>query len=99
MMNIKCLKLVSGEELIGTFVEQSATHVTLSDVSAVMMMPTQTPGQISLGLMPFLPYSEQNKFEIARDKIVVMFEPNIDMINNYNRKYGSGIQVVNSLKM
>ena len=98
-MNIKCLKLMSGEELIGSVIGETASDITLSGVSAVMMMPGQTPGQISLGLMPFLPYSESEQFVFPKDKILIVFDPNVDMVNNYNRKHGAGIQVVSSLKM
>ena len=98
-MTIKCLKLVTGEEVIGQFVDNATADVTLSGVSAIMMMPGQTPGQISLGLMPFLPYAESEEFTFPRDKIMVMFDPNTDMVNNYNRKHGAGIQVVSSLNM
>lgn len=98
-MNIQCLKLITGEEVIGTLVSNSEKEVVLSGVSAIMMMPGQTPGQISLGLMPFLPYAESEQFAFAKDKVLVEFEPNMDMINNYSRKHGAGIQVVGSLNM
>lgn len=85
--------------MIGSLVNETSTDVTLSGVSAVMMMPGQTPGQIGLGLMPFLPYAESEQFTFPRDKILIAFDPNMEMINNYNRKHGAGIQVVSSLKM
>lgn len=98
-MTIKCLKLVTGEEVIGECVNETSTWVTLSGVSAIMMMPGQAPGQISLGLMPFLPYADKEEFVFPTDKILVVFEPNMEMVNNYNRKHGAGIQVVSSLNM
>lgn len=93
MDKIVCFKLISGEEVIGTLVE----HNTLKDVAAVMMMPSQAgDGRVSLGLLPFLPYADDNKFTFAENSIVVRFEPNTDMVNNYNRVYGAGIQIAKS---
>lgn len=93
MSNIMCLKLMSGEELIGTVVNNN----TLKDVAAVMMMPSQAgDGRVSLGLLPFLPYADTNEFTFAENCIVTRFEPNTEMINNYNRVYGAGIQIAKS---
>ena len=98
-MKIKCLKLINGEEVIGQFVDNGTQDVTLSGVSSIMMMPGQTPGQISLGLMPFLPYADKEEFTFPADKILIKFDPNMEMMNNYSRKHGAGIQVVSSLSM
>lgn len=98
--NIICLKLMSGEELVGTFDESktSDTMVGIKDVASIIMMPGAGNGQqYGLGLAPFLGYSEDAAFQIARSAIVVTHEPNIDMINNYNRLFGAGIQVVGTL--
>jgi len=98
MSDIKCLKLISGEEVIGNLVVSKEGSVELKDVAAVMMMPSQSGnGSVSLGLMPFLPYADTKSIVFARASIVVEFDPNLDMINNYNRMFGSGIQIAKSL--
>lgn len=98
--NIICLKLMSGEELVGTMVadKTNETFVGIKEVASIIMMPGAGNGQqYGLGLAPFLGYSESDTFQIARTAIVVTHEPNIDMINNYNRLFGAGIQVVGTL--
>jgi hypothetical protein len=91
---IKCFKISSGEEIIGNVTESTETHVTIDDVASVLMMPGGAGGQrVQLGLAPFLPYSEDGKFTINKSYVIVEFEPNTDMINNYNRIFGSGIQI------
>lgn len=98
--NIICLKLMSGEELVGTFVTDMTNDavVGIKDVASIIMMPGAGNGQqYGLGLAPFLGYSDTGTFQIARAAIVVTHEPNIDMINNYNRLFGAGIQVVGTL--
>jgi len=96
-MSVICLKMSSGEELIGTLVNETDEFVHIKEVSAVMMMQGEVPGQFRMGLMPFLPYSESEEFTIAKRAVVTQFAPSIEMINNYNRKHGAGIQVVQTL--
>lgn len=95
---IKCLKISSGEEIVGSVAEETETHITLDNVASVLMMPGGQGGQqVQLGLAPFLPYSEDGKFKINKTFVMVDFEPNTDMINNYNRIFGSGIQIATGL--
>lgn len=95
MEKIVCLKLTSGEELMGKLDLETGKY---SDVAAIMMVPnSQQNGQIGLALMPFLPYSDDTEFEFKEKDIMIRHTPSVEMINNYNRQYGAGIQVVKSI--
>lgn len=94
---IKCIQLVNGHDLIGDM-EKDVTgdYYIVKDPAAVHMMPSQTGnGQFSIGLIPFMPFSETNRITITRDKIVIEFEPSIEMRNNYSKMFGSGIEIAN----
>ena len=97
MDKIMCLKLSSGEEVIGKVSDKQATQTVMKDVASVIMMPGQAQGQYSLGLMPFLPYADGRTFAFSSQHILVEFEPGLDMLNNYNRMFGSGIQIATSM--
>ncbi len=97
MEKVVCLKLSSGEEVVGKFVERRDDIIRLKDVASIVMMPGGQSGQVGLGLMPFLPYSDNKTFSFYRSFIMVDFDPNVDMLNNYNRMFGSGIQIAKSL--
>lgn len=97
MDKIICLKLQSGEEVIGEVFERNGVVTILKEVASIVMMPGQMQGQVGLGLMPFLPYAEGSKIEFSRAHIMVEFKPGTDMLNNYNRMFGSGIQIAKSL--
>ena len=93
-MTIVCLKLVSGEEVIGTKVSDNS----YCDLASIVMMPGQNGvQQVSLGLMPFLPYSDNDEFTFNPSAVVIEHKPNQDLVNNYNRIFGAGIQVVSSM--
>ena len=91
---IKCIRLPAGEELIGEVVAETDTTITLKTPASVLIVPGQMgASQFSIGLMPWLPYSDENEFVISRDKVITVHTPNTDLINNYNRMFGSGIQI------
>ncbi len=66
MEKVVCLKLSSGEEVVGKFVERRDDIIRLKDVASIVMMPGGQSGQVGLGLMPFLPYSDNKTFSFYR---------------------------------
>lgn len=93
MSNLKCIRLVAGEEVMGDVDESSETHVKVRTPASIHLVPGQSSQQVSIGLLPWLPYSDDDVFTIGRDKIVTIHTPSVDLINNYNRLFGSGIQI------
>jgi len=95
---IKIIKLVSGEELIGEVVEeyhtQDGVDYELKEVAIVQMVPTQTG--VGLSLFPFAPYTEDSSHIFRSKHIIIAMVPGIDLINNYNKMYGSGIQIASA---
>lgn len=97
MDKIVCLKLSSGEEVIGKLFDNNGVVIKLKDVASIVMMPGGQSGQVGLGLMPFLPYAEEKGIEFNKSFVMVEFDPGVDMLNNYNRMFGSGIQIAKTL--
>ena len=94
MSKIVCLKLTTGEEIICNEVETD--HY--DNIASIIMVPSQGSQQVGLGLAPFMPYTEESKFCIEASKIVCKGTPTKEMLNNYNRIYGSGIQIASTLQ-
>lgn len=94
-MSVMCIRLPAGEEIMGEIVSQNASMITIQNPAAVMLVPGQSDtSRVNIGLMPWLPYSDQDQFDISRDKILTLHAPNVELLNNYNRMFGSGIQLV-----
>ena len=103
MAYIMGVQLVNGTDLIGTIegLDDKRDHsISIEDPAQVAMMPSQggSPNSMSIGLLPWIPFSEESRFIISKDKIVTSYTPSVDLINNYNRLYGSGIQIASSIK-
>jgi len=91
MMNkIKVFKLISGEELIGEVFNSYDTHVVLKSPATILMQQTQQG--VGLGLMPYMPYAEGD-IDIMKNAIASEATPSTKMVNEYNRLFGSGIEI------
>jgi hypothetical protein len=89
MIEIKVFKLISGEELIGK-VEVTGRGYTIEAPATILMQ--QTKDGVGLALMPYMPYTE-GKVTLFTQCIATEGEPSKKMINEYNRLFGSGIEI------
>lgn len=97
MANVKIVRLMNGEELMGELTNDNATYFKLKNVAFVQVMPSQS-GNFTIGLLPFAPYAEETEFSFDTNHRTTMFSPNVELLNNYNRIYGSGLVVAKSMK-
>ena len=84
-MNIKVIRIVSGEELIGDWNRETNTIT-----SPVVMVPL---GKDQLGFQPWIPYAEDKEITFKEQHIVVVVTPDTKLQNEYNRVFGSGLLV------
>lgn len=95
-MTIKCLRLIAGEEIIGDVISSEGSYDVRSPAGIHMVPGGHQGQQVSIGLLPWLPYSDDEVFSIAADKVICVHNPSTDLINNYNRLFGSGIQIASA---
>jgi hypothetical protein len=86
-MNVKIVKLTSGEELFGEFDEE--TNVIKNPV---VMIPVSKE---KIAFQPWLPYSEDKDYTIKPEHIQIVATAAKLITNEYSRIYGSGIVVPN----
>ena len=84
-MNIKIVRIVSGEELIGDWNDETKTIT-----QPVVMIPV---AKDQLGFQPWIPYSEEEEMTFKEQHIVVVLTPDAKLKNEYNRVFGSGLLV------
>ena len=90
-MNIKVVRLISGEELIGDWNEE--TNII---TNPVIMVPVS---KAQLGFSPWIPYVEEEEVPLKEQHIVTILTPDNKLQNEYNRVYGSGLIVPNADKI
>lgn len=90
-------KLVSGEELVGEYVSQNSEEITFKNMILCQFVPNNQ-GQVGIQFLPYPISADENvEITIRKTGIVLMpFEPDQNLMNAYNQKYGSGLQVVSN---
>ena len=84
-MNVKIVKFVSGEEIIGEWFEE-----TNLIKNPVVMIPVD---KNKIAFQPWLPYAEDKEYKLKEAQIHVVANPSATIVNEYNRMFGSGIVV------
>ena len=82
-MNIKIVRLTTGEELICDVKVNGTMDVILKDVA--ILIPTQ---QNQLGLAPFMAYSDaKDGFHTTMNSIMFIVEPQAELKNQYQKMF------------
>ncbi len=95
MSNIKCVKLLSGDEIIADIDETIQGLIILKKPLQIMMIPNQN-NQFGIGLAPFCPYAKNEVVPLREGAVITIFEPETGMLNEYNTRCGSGLVVPES---
>ena len=91
MINI--VKLVTGEELIGT-VERTQDHIVIKSPCLLQVVPSRNnPEQPTMGIFPYASYTKNHKVNISLNFVIWSEEPVQELYNQYNTIFGSGIVV------
>ena len=90
-MTIKVFKLINGEELISEVSSGSDAGYYLENPAVIQLQ--QTAQGVGVGIAPYMPYA-QGKVTLYSSAIAAEADPDDKMKNEYNRIFGSGIQVV-----
>ena len=93
-MAVKLLRLKSGEDIVADVKEENLEREYTKVKLPAMLVPMGGQGQqMQMALAPWLPFSDDKEFTIPTDWILIISEPALDIVNNYNQMFGSGIVV------
>ncbi len=89
-MNIKLLKLITGEEVICELKDEGDDVVMKNPI---IMMPQRTEdGKADIAMvMKWMPSSVDESFKISKQHVMYISEPHIELANYYSETFGSGI--------
>ena len=91
--NIKNVRLLGGEDLLGEVVTETDNTITLKNPVRVMLVPNKAdPKQPSIGFAPYCEWSTDKEVVINKSLVVTKLNPVPEFINQYNAVFG-GIQV------
>jgi len=87
---IRVFRMINGEELISES-KPAGGGYTLENPAVIVMQ--QTEKGMGVAIAPYMPYA-QGKVTLYSSAIAAEADPDDKMKNEYNRIFGSGIQVV-----
>lgn len=90
-MNVKIVKLITGEEIVAEVSKTSDSNVVLKNPQKFMLTAE------GLASMPLMPLSKDKEYTIFLNHVLFTAEPEDDIKNAYNSQYGSGIVVAKNI--
>ena len=86
--NIKLLKLISGDEIIGEILSETNIEVVIKNPVRVVVMPSKAnPQAPTVGFAPWAEFSEDKQFSIHKAHVIASMKPVQEFINQYNAMY------------
>jgi len=89
-MTVKVYKMINGEDIIGEEVKADSTFYEIKSPAQVVLQRTETG--MGVALAPFMPYATGN-ISLFYSAIAAECTPDQNMVNEYSRIFGSGIQI------
>jgi len=89
-MTVKVYKMINGEDIIAQEVKADSTNYELKSPAQIVLQ--QTEKGMGVAIAPYMPYASGN-INLYYSAIAAECVPDQNMVNEYNRIFGSGIQV------
>ena len=90
---IKLIRMRSGEDVVGEVTKENEEFLDIKDPAALMPMSGGASNTVQMGMVPWQPFSKSKEFTVSRSWVVTISEPAEDIVDNYRRVFGSGIDV------
>ena len=98
-MAVKLITLKTNHTILADVSEDKETFKLKEPVQVVSVPPRSQSDQGGIAFSPFLEYSEEFKtgIVIKNSDILTINHPIVDLENQYNRIFGSGIQIASTI--
>lgn len=84
---IKLLKIITGEEIIAEVTELLDNKISLKSPISIGMAPN------GVAMMEFCPFIKEKQIVLDKKHIIFDGTPDVEILNAYNSRFGSGIVV------
>ena len=95
-MSIKCITFKTQQTILCDLEYTDDFNLTIkSPVQVISIPPQNNADQGGIGFAPYLPYTEEFDLGITikQDDVFCVTPPVTDLLNQYNKMFGSGIQI------
>jgi hypothetical protein len=99
MSNVKVMYFLNGEMVIGDLKEpedllEDFGNITVTNPCTISLVQSaENAERVGVQLRPWCPFSETNKLKVSRSHMVYITEPIVDLLNQYQKLFGSGLVI------
>lgn len=93
-MMIKIYKLITSEEVVGEAIEDGDNLIIKQPCAIMLLASRSTPDQHQMALVPYAGYTKEHSVQLKKSAIVWEADVAEELYNQYNRIFGSGIEIV-----
>jgi hypothetical protein len=96
-MAVKLITFKTNQTIIASVVAENDERITVKETVQVIVQPSKDGPM--MGFSPFLEYAQEFKTGISFDvsDILCITSPVTELENEYNKLFGSGIQIASSI--
>jgi hypothetical protein len=90
-LNVKLIRLLSGEELIAELItdHEDTNKIVMKNPLRVMVIPSKSnPQTPTVGFAPWMEFSDDKKFELDKSHVLCIMNPVKEFVNQYNATFG-----------
>lgn len=91
-MTILITRLLTGEEILGeSSVNPADGTIKIENPTQIAAMRNPNNGNVDVHMAPFAALSATKHIEIRAQHVLCQYEPVVEVVNKYNKMFGSGI--------
>lgn len=98
-MNIKIIKLITGEELLAeAVINEVVGELMIKNPVRIIVMPNKIdPKTPNIGFAPWAEFSDDKQFKLDMSHVVAIMTPIKEFVNQYNTMFGKLVVSTNNL--
>ena len=97
-MNIKIIKLLSGEEILAKILPSSENVIAMENPVRIVVMPNRLdPNKPNVGLAPWAEFSDDKEFVIDKSHVIAIMTPIKQFVDQYNSLFSKIVQAQSGL--
>ena len=99
-MRILGFKMVNGDDVFAEVLtrdveEDGSSGYVVKNPVGMIVQPHPQTGQPTPGLADYLMFAEKKEVVFPRSAFMFTYEPSVNIINGYNKTFGSGLLIPN----
>jgi hypothetical protein len=90
-MSVLITRLITGQEILGEVTIKDDSFCSITNPTEIAASRNQSTGNVDIHMGPFTPLASEKTITISLKNVLCQYEPVVEIINKYNKMFGSGI--------